>query len=182
MEETLTINGKTLRLLKGDITDMEIECFVFYAQHDLKLGSGFGNAISVRGGPTIQEELKELGALQTTEVVMSAAGELKAKQIMHAVGPRFLEEEMADKLRKTMHNCLQLAVDKGIKQIAFPAMGVGFYGVPLDMCAKEMFDSILEYLSRDNSLSEVIICVLDKREFDPFHAYMSTLSGTKEKV
>ncbi|MFH2054527.1 MAG: macro domain-containing protein [bacterium] len=182
MQQSLKINGKTLRLIKDDIADMELECFVFYAQHDLKLGSGFGNAIAVRGGPSIQEELKEMGSLQTTEVLLSGAGEMKAQQIMHAVGPRFLEADMENKLRKTMRNCLQLAADKGMKQLAFPAMGAGFYGVPLAMCAKVMIDTINEYLARDISLTEVIICVLDKREFDPFEAYLSTLSGVKEQA
>jgi len=182
MEEIVKINGKTLKLLKDDIADMELECLLFYAQHDLKLGSGFGNAITMRGGPTIQEELNEKGPLQTTEAILSSAGEMKAKQIMHAVGPRFLEEDMEGKLRQTMTNCLQLAVDRGIKQIAFPAMGVGFYGVPLDMCARVMIDTISEYLSRDNDLSEVLICVLDKREFDPFQAYLATTSSAKEQA
>ncbi len=182
MQETMDFNGKTLRLLKGDIADMELECFVFYAQHDLKLGSGFGNMIAVRGGPSIQEELSQLGALETTGVVLSSAGEMKTQQIMHAVGPRFLEEEMESKLRQTMQNCLQLAADKGIKQLAFPAMGAGFYGIELPLCAKVMFDTIIEFLSRQSSLTEVIICVLDSRELKPFEAYQATLSGIKEQA
>jgi O-acetyl-ADP-ribose deacetylase (regulator of RNase III) len=182
MQETMEINGKTLHLMKGDIADMELECFVFYAQHDLKLGSGFGNVITVRGGPSIQEELSQMGTLETTEVILSSAGEMKTQQIMHAVGPRFLEEDMEGKLRQTMQNCLQLAADKGLKQLAFPAMGAGFYGVELPLCAKVMFNTITEFLSRQSSLAEIIICVLDSRELKPFAAYQATLSGMKEKA
>jgi O-acetyl-ADP-ribose deacetylase (regulator of RNase III) len=182
MEDRIEIAGKPIRLFKGDIADLEIECFVYYAQHDLKLGSGIGNAISMRGGRSIQEELEQLGPLETTEVVLSQAGEMKVKSIMHAVGPRFLEENLEEKLWQTMRNCLQLAADKGIKQIAFPAMGVGFYGVPLESCAEIMLNTISEFLMHDSSVNEVIICVIDNRELRPFQAQISAMGATKEKV
>lgn len=123
MTDELKLNGRSLRLAKGDITDMEIESFVYYAQHDLALGSGYGTAISMRGGPSVQEEVSKLGPLETTGVVISSAGEMKAQHIVHAVGPRFQEEELEAKLETTIMNCLKAADEKGIKAIAFPRWG-----------------------------------------------------------
>jgi O-acetyl-ADP-ribose deacetylase (regulator of RNase III) len=168
MSDELQINNSTLSIIKGDITDLKIEAFVYYAQEDLALGAGFGNSISMRGGPSIQKELQELGPLKTTEVVLSSAGEMKADYIIHAVGPKFQEEDLESKLKETIMNSLKLADLKGIKKIAFPPMGAGFYGVPLDQSARVMFDTISEYLSGETEIDEVVICLLDNREFKPF--------------
>lgn len=175
MAEYLSVNGKTLRLVKGDITDLEVEAFVYYAQHNLNLGSGFGTAIATRGGPKIQEELQQFSALKTTEAVITGAGMLKAKYIIHAVGPRFQESELAGKLKRTILNSLQQAESKEIRQLAFPPMGAGFYGVPLNLCARVMIDTILDYLNSETPLKEVIICLLDSREYEPFRKQMNVL-------
>ena len=88
------INKTNLRLEKGDITDMEVEAFVFYAREDLKLGTGFGNAIAMRGGLSIQKELDELGEAKVGDVFITSAGSMKAEKIIHAVGPKFQEEDL----------------------------------------------------------------------------------------
>ncbi len=169
MSDTLNINNSVVDLVKGDYTDMEIESIVYYAQNDLKLGSGFGNAISMRGGPSIQDELNKFGEAETTDVVVTAGGELKTRHILHAVGPKFQEEYLSDKLKKTIHNCLKKAEEKGIKTIAFPPMGCGFYGVALEVSADIMFKTFEEYLSGDTSIEKIVICLNDNREFIPFH-------------
>jgi O-acetyl-ADP-ribose deacetylase (regulator of RNase III) len=169
------INQTKLRLDKGDITDMEVEAFVFYAREDLQLGSGFGNAIAVRGGPTIQKELDELGSAKLEDAVITGAGNMKAKYIVHAVGPKFQEEDLEKKLANTMIKTLKKAEEKGIKQLAFPAMGAGFYGIPLETCAQVMLDTIKGYLRNSANFEEVIIRVLDTREYDPFEAKFESL-------
>jgi O-acetyl-ADP-ribose deacetylase (regulator of RNase III) len=139
------------------------------------LGSGFGNAISVRGGPSIKKELDELAPVQTGDVVLSAAGNLKAKHILHAVGPRFNEPDTEGKLRTTVVNCLKAADEKGLKRIALPPMGTGFYAVPLDLCARVMLETIKSYLEGQTGIEEVIICVVDQRELAPFEAQLAPL-------
>ena len=96
MPDELKVKQSLIRLMKGDITALEIEAFVYYARPDLVLGTGFGGAISVRGGPKIQEELKKLGVIRTGEAVTTSAGNMKAKYIIHAAGPRFQEEDLED--------------------------------------------------------------------------------------
>ena len=182
MSESTKIHNSNVRLVKGDITLLEVQAFAFYAQHDLQLGSGYGTAISQRGGPKIQEELDALAPLATTEVVVSGAGALHADHIVHAVGPRFREEDIEGKLRTTMLNCLREADAKGIRSIAFPAMGAGFYGIPLPVCAEVMLTAIRDFLCQETNLEEVVICLLDTREMKPFAEQLSVLATAKAKA
>ncbi len=167
MRETM-FNRTKIKLMIADITDQPFEAFIYYATNDLKLGAGFGNAISVRGGPSIQRELEKLAPVETTKAVLSTAGELKAKHIIHAVGPKFNEEDTERKLRDTMLSSLKIAIENGIKQVAYPAMGAGFYAIPLDVCAKVMLETLYIFLHGNESLEEVVICVIDNREYIPF--------------
>jgi len=173
MPDKLTINGRTVRLVKGDITDLEIESFVFYAVESLALGTGYGNAISVRGGPTIQAELDQIGPVKPTAAVISAAGEMKVSYIIHAVGPKFQEADLEKKLHTTVINVLRAADEKGIKVVAFPAMGAGFYGVPLDVSARVTLKAITEYLAGETGLNDIVICLLDNREYIPYESQLS---------
>jgi O-acetyl-ADP-ribose deacetylase (regulator of RNase III) len=172
---TTQINQSVVQLIKGDITDLDVEAFVFYAQHDLTLGAGFGNAIAVRGGPSVQKELEGLGPLDTGDAVVTGAGKMKAKHIIHAVGPRFREEDIPGKLRTTMQNALKLANENRFEQVAFPAMGAGYYGVPADVSAGVMFGMIKAHLEGETSIREIIICVLDTPQYEAFQARLAEL-------
>lgn len=173
--DELRVKHCVIRLLKGDITDLEIEAFVYYARPDLALGSGFGSAISLRGGPKVQEELKKLGPLATGEAVVTGAGTMKAKHIVHAVGPRFQEEDTEGKLRTTVLNALKRAEEKKIKRLAFPPMGAGFYGVPLELSAKVTLGTVKKYLESGSDLQEVVFCLRDSREYKPFQARLKEM-------
>lgn len=179
MPDEIRVNSSTVRLLQGDITDLPVQSFVYYARSDLLLGSGFGNAISMRGGPSIQQELKQFGSVATTGAVVTSAGSMKASCIIHAVGPKFQEEDLEAKLRETIKNCLLAAEAKGLTQIAFPAMGAGFYGVPLPVSAQVTLEAIIEYLSGETGIREVIVCLLDSREYAPFKAQLAAVSAEK---
>ncbi|MEN8150348.1 MAG: macro domain-containing protein [Planctomycetota bacterium] len=161
-----------LRLLREDVTLVDVDALVFYARHDLVLGSGFGNAISSRGGQEIQRELDDLAPVETCDVVVSGAGELTANHILHAVGPRFQEEDTDAKLRKTIRSVLETANGKGLKSLALPPMGAGYYGIPLPDCAKAMVEEIRAHLSGATSLEDVVICAGDRREQEPFEALL----------
>jgi O-acetyl-ADP-ribose deacetylase (regulator of RNase III) len=170
VEEGLQINQSVLRLIKDDITDLDVDAFVFYAQPDLALGTGFGGAISVRGGPTVQKELEQLGPVANGEAVVSAAGNLKAQHIIHAVGPRFQEEDTQGKLRTTVLNSLKRAEEIAVGRIAFPAMGAGYYGIAPGLCARVMLEVIRGHLEGETAIKEVVICVLDTSQYDAFKA------------
>lgn len=173
--EQKKINNRVLSLVQSDVTELEVDAFVYYAQPDLALGTGFGTAITVRGGPTIQQELNELGPIETGQAVVSAAGKLTADWIIHAVGPRFNEEDTEGKLRTTVLNCLKAADEKGVKRLALPPMGAGFYMVPLDVCARVMIETIQGYLEGDTNIEEAVLCVMDRREYVPFESQLASL-------
>jgi O-acetyl-ADP-ribose deacetylase (regulator of RNase III) len=174
--EGTRINRSVVRVIKGDITDLEVDAFVYYAQPDLALGSGFGGAIAMRGGASVQKELDELAPVGTGEAVVSGAGKLKADYIIHAVGPRFQEEETEAKLKATMQSSLRCAEEKNVETLAFPAMGSGYYGIPPDLSAKVMLQALNEHLQRDTSLTEVVICVLDTPQYNSFEAALAALT------
>ncbi|MEJ2110344.1 MAG: macro domain-containing protein [Acidobacteriota bacterium] len=168
MPEEKTINNCNLRLIQQDITDFDIESFVFYAQPNLELGSGFGSAITRRGGQSIKKELDEIGSAAITEAVITGGGSLKAKYIVHAVGPAFQEEQLEEKLYSTILSSLKKAEEKGIRHIAFPPMGTGFYGVPLAASMNIMTRAFEEYLSNGGQMEEIVICANDPREYRAF--------------
>jgi O-acetyl-ADP-ribose deacetylase (regulator of RNase III) len=169
------MNQCVVRLIRADITDLEVDAFVFYAQPDLALGSGFGGAIAMRGGPSVQKELDELGPIEVGEAVVSGAGKMKAEYIVHAVGPRFQEQDTEAKLRGAVIAALRRAEETGIKTIAFPAMGAGYHGVPPAVSARVMMESFREHLAGDSGLVEVTICVFDTPQYDSFQAALADL-------
>jgi len=176
--EGTRINQCVVRLIRDDITDLEVDAFVLYAQPDLALGSGFGGAIAMRGGPSVQKELDEVNPVETGEAVVTGAGKMKAEFIIHAVGPRFQEEATDEKLRDTMRSSLRRAEEKGIKSLAFPAMGAGYHGVPPAVSARLMLESLHEHLEGDSGLAEITICVFDTPQYNSFQAALAELDRT----
>ncbi|MDX2435745.1 MAG: macro domain-containing protein [Acidobacteriota bacterium] len=164
------VGEKKLRLIDGDITEVEVDAFVFDITEDVKLGSGFGSAIQQRGGIVIQKQLDEIGSCPTGEAIVTEAGILKADWIIHVNGPKFREENEEEILRKTVSSALSLAEEKGVKTLAFSPIGTGLYQVPLDLCARVMVEIISGHLSNGAVLDEVMIVTRDPREFGPFEA------------
>ncbi len=175
MPDERNVHGRMIRLSTGDLINLSLDAIVYYASPDLLLGSGFGGAIAARGGPKIQEELKKLAPLGTTEAVVTSGGNLKSKFIIHAVGPRFEEEDLEGKLKATMENVLRRAAEKNVRSLGFPAMGAGFYGVPLPVCARIMLATIKTFLEQETSLQEITICLRDGREYGPFQKQMKEM-------
>jgi O-acetyl-ADP-ribose deacetylase (regulator of RNase III) len=164
------IGDKVIRIVRDDITDMEVDAFVFDITEDLKLGSGHGSAIQQRGGVKIQEALDAIGGCPVGEAVITTGGLLKAKQIIHANGPKFCEPDEEGKLRRATQAALRLADDNGIETLAFPPMGTGIYQVPVDLCARVMVDAVAEHLAGSTSLREVLFVIPDSRERGAFEA------------
>jgi O-acetyl-ADP-ribose deacetylase len=178
MSNELKVNDKTIRLMVGFITDIPgMDGIVYYARPDLTLGSGFGTAISIQGGPKVQEELKKAGSANITDVVVTGSGNLQAKYILHAVGPRFQEEDSETKLQTTMLNTLKKARELQLQKIIFPAMGAGFYGIPLEVSAHVTLEAAREFLEKAADPKEVVFCLRDSRELKVFQEYLQKMGG-----
>jgi O-acetyl-ADP-ribose deacetylase (regulator of RNase III) len=171
------VNGCVVRLVRGDITDLEVEAFVYDARPDLVLGSGYGGAIAQRGGPSIQAELSSRSKLEPGQAIVTGAGDLKAKHIIHTVGPKFQEPDEEPKLRRATLAALTQAEASGITQVAFPPLGTGLYGVALDVCARVMVAAVQEHLTWAPKLKEVVFVALDTREYQPFEARLQALGA-----
>jgi len=165
-----------VRLVRGDITELDVDGFVFYAQPDLALGSGFGGAIGVRGGASIQKALNQLaseGPIPTGQVVVTEGGKLKARHILHAVGPRFQEADTESKLRETILSCLAAARERGLETLAFPLMGSGYYGIPNPVSARVMLEAFKTLEEDPGGIREIRICVFDTPQFNAVQAAMA---------
>jgi O-acetyl-ADP-ribose deacetylase (regulator of RNase III) len=162
------IGEKVVRLIRGDLTALDVEAIVHDVDSDMKLGAGFGSAIQRRGGIVVQKELDEIGSCPTGEAVVTQAGILKADYVIHVNGPKFREVDEEGKLRSATKNALRRADEKGVKRLAFPPIGTGLYQVPMDLCVRVMVSTVAEHLRGDTSLEEVLFVTTDEREFGPF--------------
>ena len=164
------IGERAIRVVRDDITDMDVDAFVYDITEDAKLGSGHGSAIQQRGGVKIQEALDEVGGCSVGEALITTGGLLKAKHIIHANGPKFCEPDEEGKLRRATQAALRLADENGLETLAFPPMGSGLYQVPVDLCARVMVDTVAEHLAGETSLREVLFAIPDTRERGAFEA------------
>src|SRR5512147_568686 len=116
------IAGRTLGLVEGDITEMDTDAIVNAANAQLVLGGGVAGAIRRKGGPQIQAECDKIGGTFVGGAVITTGGKLKAKHVIHAVGPRMGEGDEDDKLKNATLNSLKVADENRLKSVAFPAI------------------------------------------------------------
>ncbi|MDP2996313.1 MAG: macro domain-containing protein [Bryobacterales bacterium] len=169
------VHQTVVRLMQGDLTALEVDAFVHYAKENLELGSGYGTAIQSRGGGAVKKEVEKIGGIRMGEAVMTTAGGMAAKHIIHACGPKFQESDTEGKLRDCMNSALQIARENGLKSVAFPPMGAGFYGVPLALSAQVMIDAIRSAAAAGTPPEVIIICTVDGRDFLAFKNQVGAL-------
>jgi O-acetyl-ADP-ribose deacetylase (regulator of RNase III) len=169
-ENKLTVNldRTQLDLVEGDITALEVDAIVNPANENLQLGSGVAGAIRERGGPSIQEECNRIGSTPVGTAVMTGAGNLRAKQVIHAVGPRYGEGDDDRKLASAARAALALADRRGLRSIALPAISTGVFGFPMDRAARVMLTEIHRYLQGGTKLERVVVCLHGEEAFGIF--------------
>ncbi len=164
----LPINKSTVELVQSDITEMQTDAIVNAANASLILGGGVAGAIRMKGGPSIQQQCDKIGGTFVGGAVITGGGNLKAKYVIHAVGPRLGEGDEDEKLKNATLNSLKLADEKGIKSISFPAISTGIFGFPIQRCAEIMLKTTLEYLKGKTKLEKVIFCLFDRDSLKVF--------------
>jgi len=173
-----TINSRDLVLLQGDITEMDTDAIVNAANKDLVLGAGVAGAIRTKGGPAIQEECNHIGGAPVGGAAITTGGNLKANYVIHAVGPRMGEGDEDEKLADATRNSLNLAREKGLKSIAFPAISTGIFGFPKERCAQIMLSTVVEALKQEEtSLREVIFCLWGEESLQVFEEAAKKMLG-----
>jgi O-acetyl-ADP-ribose deacetylase (regulator of RNase III) len=162
------VNNSKIKLVQGDITELGTDVIVNAANSQLILGGGVAGAIRRKGGPAIQEECNRIGGTFVGGAVITIGGNLKAKHVIHAVGPRMGEGNEEDKLKNATLNSLKLMDDNKLKTIAFPAISTGIFGYPIDRCSKIMIATVKEYLRGSTQINEVIFCLYTTSDFEVF--------------
>ncbi|HEX9971909.1 MAG TPA: macro domain-containing protein [bacterium] len=170
------INNRIIELVMGDITEMETDAIVNAANDQLILGGGVAGAIRRKGGPAIQEECDKIGGTFVGGAVITTGGNLKAKHVIHAVGPMMGEGDEDDKLKNATINSLKVADENRLKSIAFPAISTGIFGYPLDRCAEIMLKETIHYLGGETDLEKVAFCLFDQKAFNTFKEKMKEIS------
>jgi len=163
------LNGVTVALVQGDITEQDTDAIVNAANSQLVLGAGVAGAIRKKGGPSIQEECFAIGHCDVGDAVITGGGNLKARYVIHAVGPRMGEGSEAGKLANAVRASLALAEEHGLQSITLPAISTGVFGYPLEGCADVMLRVIFDYTFEDlEHLNHIAVCLYDDRAFNVF--------------
>ncbi len=144
-----------VRLEEGDITLAEVDAIVNAANTDLLLGLGVAGAIAQRGGPAIQAECDRIGTLELGDAVLTGAGDLPAQHVIHAAGMQLGGRVTEDALRRVTRRSLEVAREAGLETVAFPAIGTGIGGLPVQRCAEVMLEEVRELLRDPGSLREI---------------------------
>jgi len=146
---------------QGDITEAQVDAIVNAANNDLKLGGGVAGAIRTKGGPSIQHECDQLGPVRLGEAAITGGGNLPARYVIHAASMRLGGRTTEPSLREATRNSLLRAKEKGLESIAFPAIGTGIAGFPLDRCAEIMGAEVRDHLKGETSLKRVEFVLFD---------------------
>lgn len=162
------ISNSTLELVEGDITEMDVDAVVNAANAQLILGGGVAGAIRKKGGPQIQQECNRIGGTFVGGAVITTGGNLKARHVIHAVGPRMGEGGENDKLRNATLNSLKLADKNNLRSIAFPAVSAGIFGFPITRCAEIMLSTTTAYLEGQTGLKKVMFCLFGRDAYEVF--------------
>jgi O-acetyl-ADP-ribose deacetylase len=168
------VGTSIVQLVKADITDIEADAIVNAANSTLMGGGGVDGAIHWKGGPKILEECKRIrttewpDGLPSGKAVITSGGNLKAKYVIHTVGPVWLggfhvESEL---LKQAYRNSLKLAVARGIKSVAFPSISTGAYGYPVREASHTALKTVKEFLEKEERIGKVIFVLFSEQNLE----------------
>ena len=152
--------GKII-LMKGDLTEMDADAIVNAANNDLQLGGGVAGAIRRKGGDIIQEECNAIGSIPVGGAAITSGGNLKVHFVIHAASMQLGGQTTAHALRSSTAHSLRIAAQKSLKTIAFPAVGTGIAGFPMEECAEIMLAEAADHLKRGTSLEKIYFVLFD---------------------
>jgi O-acetyl-ADP-ribose deacetylase (regulator of RNase III) len=170
------ISGKIV-IQQGDLTDMDTDAIVNAANNDLQLGAGVAGAIRRKGGEEIQRECDAIGSIPVGYAAITGGGKLAARHVIHAASMQLGGQTTAANLRNSVVHSLRIARERGLKTIAFPAVGTGIAGFPIEECASIMLHETAQHLKSETSLEKVYFVLFDDRACDAFNRAWEKLSA-----
>jgi len=171
------VGNVLIKVVKGDITEEDVEAVVNAANSFLRHGGGVAGAIVRKGGKVIQQEsdkiVKERGRVPVGEAVWTSAGNLKAKYVIHTVGPVWGEGEEEEKLRKAVKSALSLAERLRVSSVALPAISTGIFGYPKREGVRVIVNEVLNFVkSSPNFVREIRLVSIDDETVELFKSYL----------
>jgi O-acetyl-ADP-ribose deacetylase len=164
------IGSTTLRLVSADLTERDVDAIVNAANSRLQHGGGVAGAIVRKGGHVIQEESDKIGFVPVGGAAITTGGGLRARWVIHAVGPRMGEGGEDGKLKKAVASVLALAAEKGLKSVSLPAVSAGIFGFPKERCAEVLVGETASFLKNNAAVSLELVefCIFDPEAFEFF--------------
>jgi O-acetyl-ADP-ribose deacetylase (regulator of RNase III) len=147
---------------QGDLTEMDTDAIVNAANNDLVLGAGVAGAIRRKAGDAIQRECDSIGSIPVGFAAITTGGNLKARFVIHAASMQMGGKTDADTLRHSTAHSLRIASERGLKSIAFPAVGTGIAGFPLKECAEIMLREAARHMRSETSLEMIYFVLFDE--------------------
>src|SRR6202047_627730 len=160
--------AQKIMIQQGDLTEMETDAIVNAANNDLLLGGGVAGAIRRKGGDEIQRECHEIGSIPIGFAAITTGGNLKAKHVIHAASMQLGRNTPAEALRHSTEHALRIAAERGLKTIAFPAVGTGVAGFPMKECADIMLQETVLHFQARSSLETVYFVLFDEQACEVF--------------
>lgn len=177
----MIIHHTTLDLIQADITTLDVDAIVNAANNSLLGGGGVDGAIHRAAGPQLLAECRTLGGCKTGEAKITRGYRLKARHVIHTVGPIYSGTPRdAELLSAAVRNSLRLADAQRLASIAFPAISTGVYGYPMPEAAHVMLSTIIAYLNGDTHLERVFVCLYDRRALSVFDETLTQLRQTSD--
>jgi O-acetyl-ADP-ribose deacetylase (regulator of RNase III) len=186
-ETTCTVNQASLSIIQGDITHQATDAIVNAANSGLMGGGGVDGAIHRAGGPAILEECRQIvarqGRLPTGQAVITTAGNMKARYVIHTVGPIWHggSQGEAELLASAYRESLKLASANHLVSISFPSVSTGVYGYPVDKASEIALKTVVDFLSKPASIKEVVFVLFDKLTFETYLKSLQKILGEKRK-
>ncbi|MGC8665973.1 MAG: macro domain-containing protein [Conexivisphaera sp.] len=179
----LSAGGCAVELMKCDITELDVDAIVNAANRMLQMGGGVAGAIRRRAGEEVQREcdewLRRNGPVPVGGAAITGAGRLRARYVIHAVGPVWGDGDEERKLRDAFNSSIRLAEEHGVRSIAFPAISAGIFGVPREVSARALLGAAADYIRSGRcAVPRIIFCLYDDETYGAFSEELRRLGGT----
>ncbi len=181
------VNRTRVSMFQGDITKQATDAIVNAANSSLMGGGGVDGAIHRAGGPAVLGECRQIvarrGRLPTGHAAITTGGNLKARYVIHTVGPIWHggSSNEAELLRSAYYECLKLATENELTSISFPSISTGAYGYPVGEAAKTAVNAVISFLKEEaTSLREIVFVLFDSRTYQSYCSALRTCLGHAE--
>ncbi|MCF2137926.1 MAG: macro domain-containing protein [Candidatus Thorarchaeota archaeon] len=175
----LQIGRITIQVESGDISELDTEAIVNAANSDLWMGSGVAGAIKSRGGPEIEKEAMAQGPIRPGEAVITSGGRLRARYVIHCAGMPPGGRATLENVQSSVEHAMRLAAERGIREIAFPAIGAGVGGLTSEEAARAIINGVTKFAENPGSVERIVLVGYDAQGTNAFERALHEVRGDR---